>query len=404
MSNRLAQRVSDRLDTQKKTTRHIVALDYLRAFIIVVVLAHHSVIAYSYSSHFDPKHYLWGAPIVDSKRWLGFDLFILFNDIFFMSLMFFLSGLFVWSSLARKGGRAFLRDRSLRLGLPFMLAVIFLMPLAYYPSFRMTGADPGFFAFWQQCLSFDNWPCGPIWFIWMLLAFDCVAAGLHKIAPRSGDALGRMTSFAVGRPAAFFAVLMAISAAAYLPMLVGFGPARWFVLGPFSIQASRLLLYAVYFFAGVGIGAYDIEQGLLARDGRLVQRWALWLFAAIAAYALVVTLRVVGLQMASATPSLTTLLIYSLASLLSCGATGFAMLGLFLRFANERARVFDSLANNAYGMFLIHYVFVIWLQYALLEATLSATEKGAIVFVGALVISWCLTAAMRCIPGVAKII
>jgi hypothetical protein len=59
------------------------------------------------------------APIVDPQPWAGFDVLAIFNDTFFMALMFLLSGLFVWPSLERKGGARFLRDRILRLGVPF---------------------------------------------------------------------------------------------------------------------------------------------------------------------------------------------------------------------------------------------------------------------------------------------
>jgi hypothetical protein len=49
----------------------------------------------------------WQAfPVVDSQRWSGFALFVGFNDAFFMSLMFFLSGLFVWRSLGLSDGVA----------------------------------------------------------------------------------------------------------------------------------------------------------------------------------------------------------------------------------------------------------------------------------------------------------
>ena len=41
-----------------------------------------------------------------------------------MSLMFFLSGLFVPSSLARKGSITFLSDRFFRIGLPLVLVVV----------------------------------------------------------------------------------------------------------------------------------------------------------------------------------------------------------------------------------------------------------------------------------------
>jgi len=40
----------------------------------------------------------------------------------------------------------------------------------------------------------------------------------------------------------------------------------------------------------------------------------------------------------------------------------------------------DGLKRDAYGLYLVHHVFVVWLQYALLEAVLSAIVKGGIVF------------------------
>ena len=85
------------------------ALSNLRAFVILIVLAFHSVLAYLGSLPaapfpFDNAPFRWNAfPIVDSQRWFGFDLFCAFQDVYLMSFMFFLSGLFVWPSLKRKG-------------------------------------------------------------------------------------------------------------------------------------------------------------------------------------------------------------------------------------------------------------------------------------------------------------
>jgi hypothetical protein len=84
----------------------------------MLVLIHHSVIAYTYYGH------------TDKQSFLGFDGVVLFNDSFFMAAMFFLSGLFVWPSLKRKGIGWFLRDRFWRLGLPFIVCAVILMPPA----------------------------------------------------------------------------------------------------------------------------------------------------------------------------------------------------------------------------------------------------------------------------------
>src|SRR5215468_6716261 len=89
----------------KSKTRNA-ALDRSRTFLTLVVLLHHAVIPYTYFGHTDPK------------SWIGFDCIVLATDSFFMAMFFFLSGLFVWPGLSRKGARDYLRDRLLRLGLP----------------------------------------------------------------------------------------------------------------------------------------------------------------------------------------------------------------------------------------------------------------------------------------------
>jgi len=117
------------------------ALGYLRAFIVMLVVAHHSVLAYYPYAPPPPASLVaqprwWQAfPVVDAHKWSESSLFLFFNDVFFMSLMFFLSGLFVWHGLARKGSGSFVRDRLLRLGLPFLVAAAILAPLAYYPTY-----------------------------------------------------------------------------------------------------------------------------------------------------------------------------------------------------------------------------------------------------------------------------
>jgi len=101
----------------------IVPLDRARTFITLLVVLHHSVINYTYFGNGDRMH------------WLGFDLVVLFNDSFFMACMFFISGLFVRGSLVRWGPANFLTNRAWRLGVPFLISIFVVMPIAYYASF-----------------------------------------------------------------------------------------------------------------------------------------------------------------------------------------------------------------------------------------------------------------------------
>ncbi len=112
------------------------ALGYLKACIIALVVAHHASLAYHPSAPPIPASLLlptrwWQAyPVVDAHAaWAG--VFASVNDIFFMSLMFFLSGPFVWRSLTRKGASGYMRDRLFRIGLPFIPVALILAPLSY---------------------------------------------------------------------------------------------------------------------------------------------------------------------------------------------------------------------------------------------------------------------------------
>ncbi|MGO8909985.1 MAG: acyltransferase family protein [Bradyrhizobium sp.] len=380
-------------------SRSSIALVNLRAVVILIVLAFHSALPYLASLPpapypFDSPPYLWQAfPIVDGQRWFGFDLFCAWQDVGLMTLMFFLSGLFVPSSLARKGGRKFLSDRLLRIGLPCALAVIFLAPLAYYAAYRTTAVDPGFDAYLQHWLALPFWPCGPQWFLGELLAFNILAAAMHQFVPGWDQRLARLIASAFGNPARFFAVLVTISALAYVPLVLAYSPFAWVDIGPIGFQPSRPLHYLVFFLAGVAVGSHGLDRGLLDCDGALARRWTAWLAAAFAGFLLWAAPTSVTMADWSNAP-LIAKFAAGLGFVVACAAGCFCALAICLRFADWRIWAFDSLSANAYRMYLIHYVFAVWLQYALLDTGLFAIPKAAIVFSATLIISWAIAAAM----------
>ena len=380
-------------------SRSSIAIVNLRAVVILIVLAFHSVLPYLASLppaayQFDSAPYQWLAfPIVDSQRWFGFDLFCAWQDVGLMSLMFFLSGLFVPSSLGRKGSWKFLSDRLLRIGIPFVLAVIFLAPLAYYPTYRATAVDPSLNAYWQHWLALPFWPNGPQWFLGQLLAFNVLAVAMHRFVPGWDQRLVRLVAFAGGNPVRFFVVLVTISALAYVPLALAYSPFAWTNFGPISFQLSRPLHYLVYFLAGLAVGTYGLERSVLASDGVLARRWAAWLAAAFVGFLLWAAPTSVTMSDWSNAP-LIAKFAAGMGFVVACAAGCLCALAICLRFAHWRLRAFDSLSANAYRMYLIHYAFAVWLQYALLDAGLFAIGKAAIVFAGTLIMSWAIAAAM----------
>ena len=97
-------------------------------------------------------------------------------------------------------------------------------------------------------------------------------------------------------------------------------------------------------------------------------------------------------------------IVSEIAFVVCCWTTVFGMIGLFLRYAKRGVGIFDSLSENSYGIYVVHYFFVTWLQYLLLGSTLHPIVKGIVVFLSTLILSWGLVAVIRRIPGVAKVI
>jgi surface polysaccharide O-acyltransferase-like enzyme len=388
-------------------SRSSVALDNLRGIVILIVLGFHSALAYvswnaPRTADFDSRPYNWRAfPIVDNHRFLGFDLFCAWQDVYLMSLMFLLSGLFVWPSLTHKTDLNFLRDRVLRLGVPYAVGIVTIIPFAVYPAFRVTAVDPSVSAYWHALLALPFWPNGPLWFLWQLLALNAIAALVHWAAPNALQTLGQWTMAAGARIGLYFVALVAASALAYVPLAVAFTPWTWSVSGLFAVQLSRPLHYAVYFFAGVGIGIGGVNRGLLAVDGLLARCWALWLAVALASLMLWMGLTFLTM---SGPALMRTTIAADFSYVLACAAGCFFLIAVSLHFAAKPSRILGGLAANAYGLYLLHYAFVVWLQYALLPVSLPATIKASVVFGLTLFLSWIATATVQRIPLGARLI
>jgi hypothetical protein len=380
----------------------------VRAFLTLLVVAHHAVLTYHpYApppKAFAAQPILWTAfPVVDPQKFEGFGLLTLVNDLFFMSLMFLVSGLFVADSLKAKGAGGFLRGRALRLGAPFVIGTGLLAPLAYYPAWLQSGGAPSLAAYAQAWTSLPFWPSGPAWFLWMLLAFGAVAATLDSLFPRLIPALGRWTQAAARRPGRAFLVLVALSALAYVPlnMVLPFG--HWTLEGPFVIQTGRAGHYLVYFLAGLAFGAAGVGQGLTDPQGMLARRWWAWQILPVPAVIAAIAAFIVAFS-PNPPPKPVLDVVGGLAFVIACASLSFAVLAVFLRFVRKTGPVGRSLQVNAYGIYLVHYVFTAWLSWLLLPQAWGGLAKGLVVFGGAVALSWLTTLALRRMPLLGRIL
>jgi surface polysaccharide O-acyltransferase-like enzyme len=368
-----------------KAAERIAAFDYLRVFVIFLVIVHHAAMAYCTGG--EAPHggsYTSGsAPVVDTVAWPGFNVIVQWNDGFFMPLMFLLAGLFVRPSLARKGFGRYLADRGLRLGVPLLVGIATVVPLSYYATYLQAGGSDGFGAFWAHMVSKGPWPSGPLWFLGALLVFDLATV---LVLPHM-NVRGMTASWDRLTPGRQFLLFFAFATLAYLPARVAIGGSYWLTAGPFGIQASRIGLYAFFFVAGAIVGA-DRVAAIFTRC------WLRWPLLAVLATALLVV------------ADRRSLPDWVDGAVMTVFATAMAvgLLALAVRFGRRHTAIGDSLSANAYGIYVVHWPIVLWLQLALVLAPLGPVAKGLLAIVVGFGLSWLAAAVLRAVPGVSRVL
>jgi glucan biosynthesis protein C len=367
----------------RRQGRHV-AIDYLRACLIVLVVLLHAALAYTTFSTYDEKNWVdSSAPVVDTVRWPLLDSLVMSYDTFFMPLLFLVSGLFTLSSLKRKGDRGFLLARLRRLGLPFVFGALVIAPLAFLPSYLMADPRPPA-PYLATFFTSDGWPVGPPWFLWVLLVFNAVVVLVHRFAPNVLAGLRR-------QPTAL--VILLVSIASFLPLSLVGSHYWWISLGPFDAQPIRLGLYFAYFVLGMALGT-----GQRWREVGWPKYWAAWFVFGLISF--VVYMMVQGETFPL--PGLASRAMLGVTFAASCAGASLGLLGAFRRFVRKPYPILDSLSANAFGIYLVHYAAVLWIQFALLSVPWPAWAKFGVVFAGGLALSWGASALARKIPAVGR--
>lgn len=378
---------------------HLFAVDRLRAYIVLIVLACHSFLAYcafTPAARLEPflqEPYAWvNYPMADAARWTGFDAFFLYGENLVLCSLFLVAGAFAGPSLVRKGGPRYLAARFVRLGAPFALAVVVLSPIAYYPSYALREPQPGLRDYIAQYGSLEFWSAGPLWFVAALFVLDVVAVTLRAVVPGSFALLARAGA-AARCPSRFVTAIVGTAAAGYLVLSAAFG-ARWFTEIAFE-QASRVLMFLLYYLAGIGIGLAGAHRTMLAPDGPLARRWKAWLVASLLPFAAYIAcwLAIEAAASRQAVPGW--LAARNVAHTLFGAAACMFALGFCARFAQRRSWWLASIGASGFGMYVIHYPFVTWAQYMLLDVPLPAIAKGFAALAFTILGSWAAIATLR---------
>jgi glucans biosynthesis protein C len=222
--------------------------DNLRVLVIAAVVVFHTATAYLAGSDW---YYMDRAT---SKVWSAVALPAGIIADFALRPLFLVAGWFSARSLAHRGPGGFARTRLLRLGVPLIVFIFLINPLAGYLGRR----GQGLHASLAHALSGDQ-AAGPMWFVAALLAFSLVYVLLRRLhAPRVDH---RRSAAQVMVAAAVLIAVTAFAAWQWWPLDDGstFWDLRW------GLWAQGAVLFAL----GVWAGEAGSLQDLTVRARRL---------------------------------------------------------------------------------------------------------------------------------------
>jgi glucan biosynthesis protein C len=189
---------------------HRSELDLMRAFVVLVglVILHSAVVFLSTDGWF----------VNDSHPNVGFAIFVTWALTWGMPLLMVVSGMGARYALRHRSGGAFLRERLARLGVPFVVGMVALVPPMWYlQQMRRPDFHESYWRFWLRFFDLpamvkglplrDEWSSGGavvdpahMWFLYVLLVWSMVLLpGFLYLRSRGGARLADRVAGFVGR-------------------------------------------------------------------------------------------------------------------------------------------------------------------------------------------------------------
>lgn len=379
--------------------KRLLYLDNLRILLICGVLAVHLSVTYGAVGSWmyrDPTaHDAFTSTILSILGGIGMACG--------MGLFFLLAGYFTPISYDRKGRASFVRDRLMRLGIPWLVYSLLLQPLVYYIAYGMPISPWSFYTLYMKRIG--SFADGPIWFVELLLFFSFLYAAwrwLARLRPRVANQEGAIPGY--------WSILGCIMGLGLLSFVTRLWWPAGFQPKPFNVPMGYLPQYISFFV--LGIVAYR-RNWLFTLTSRMGRDWSL--------IALLATLIFIGLALPSmlhqAGAAKAQQAGYAIAGgfhwLALCYALweAFVVVGVgiglvvFLRERwNHQGRLARSWAPNVYLVYLIHPIVLVGFAYALHYEALYPLIKWCVAALITIPLCFLIGGWIRKIPLVSRVV
>ncbi|MDI9258156.1 acyltransferase [Flavobacterium sedimenticola] len=309
-----------------ETKSRINYIDNIKIAITFLVVAHHAGQPYGNTGG------VWLLEDTPKLEWLSSFFFI--NAAYMMGFFFFVSGYFMYFSVARKSTAVFLKDRFRRLGIP----LLFFMFVVFVPlSYMMADTRENYFVFLYDTY-FHKPPLavGHLWFVASLLAYTFIFMALKKPLLKSRELVWQPWY-----PLVFIMVLAAVNYGVRLKYPIDHWE-TWLI----PIEVAHLPQYLSLFLLGVVANKNNWLEQLQPKTG--------WVYFAVGVslFCIRETLNE-WVSEAMAEPLVETFL---------CVGIIMGSLVGFKKWGNSTHAVVQFFSNCSYGIYLFHVLLVIAFQ------------------------------------------
>jgi glucans biosynthesis protein C len=382
----------------------ILFIDNIRYLMIVFVVILHAALSYAPTMSW---WYAWD-PVTNSRL---FDVIVGIIDVFIMPVLFFIAGYFALPNIQKKGTGVFLKDKFIRLGIPWLIGVIFIAPIStYIACYKIYPMSYG--QFWINWIkSAGDFHTGflysPInldglkeeiatgrfnhtayWFISLLLFFFIMFGIIYALKKRflpSSSIHGKTHSGKTMLLVILFVGFLSIMMSVLVSMTPSPYPAPWLMIANvLQFQTWRLTTFIIYF----ALGVYAFHRNWFVKDN-FPGHPLLWMtICIILFFGFLVTMSNLISNPANTGYIITYV---SLSSYLRV-----ALLILFTSFAarywNRPHNINETLAANSYNIYLVHLPIVVVLQLLLVNlSSTSSLMKFGIVFALSFLMSYAIS-------------
>jgi glucans biosynthesis protein C len=360
------------------------ALDNLRIFVIFLVVLLHASLSYM---AYAPEWWY----VLDPQRSLFFTILVLLIDVPIMLIMFFLAGFFTFQSLAKRGPGVFLRDKLIRIGIPWVFGSLVLAPPTAYMIYYSRKAPMTLWTFWATDFWGKAFQQSVYWYLGVLLLFFALTALTFSLSQRFASWQARMA-----RPTwLFFTLFVLAMTAASLAIGLTHPLDQWSHIYVLVFQPARTPLYIGYF--ALGIFAYQCGWFTEGGYSPTLLRWL--------PLCLVSGLIYLGWRL-TLPPTVQTVLAKAVTTLLFnlfCFSSLLASVALFRAHADHDAPFWRSQARNSYGIYYLHPLILYPLALAFVPLEISIFVKATAITLLAYLASWGVSAALLTrLPGLRR--